>query len=103
MQGSLLKVLTWFDNNLITNNQDVNFIVKAINMQKEKADNAPSEKKGEKDKLERNWSGKYPYLHLIHCIENNDDVKHAFLCKHDILSVCLSIENCKSENHDPTV
>ena len=49
-------------------------------MQKETTDNAQIEKKGEKDKLERNRSGEYPYLHLIQMIVNNDDVKHAFLC-----------------------
>ena len=34
---------------------------------------------------------------------NNNDVKHALLCRHDIPSGCLVIEKCKSENCDPTM
>ena len=50
------------------------------------------EKVSEKDQLERNWYGRYPYLCLIHVVLDNDDIKHAFLSWHDIPSSCHATE-----------
>ncbi len=54
----------------------------------------------ESQKLEKNWSGQYPYLHLIHALIDNNDVKHTDLSRHDIPSGRLTIEK---QNHDDGV
>ena len=60
------------------------------------------EKASEKDQLEINWCGRDPYLHLIHTLMDNNNIKHAFLSQNDIPLGHLAIENHKSEDHNPT-
>ncbi len=51
----------------------------------------------ESQKLEKNWSGWYPYLCLIHALSDNNEVKYAYLSCHNIPCGRLTIENW---NHD---
>ena len=44
----------------------------------------------------RNWKGKMPYLRLIHCLVDNDQIKHAFLQRNDIDSSRLHLDNRNS-------
>jgi hypothetical protein len=44
----------------------------------------------------RNWKGKMPYLRLIHCLVDNDQIKHAFLHRNDIDSSRLHLDNRNS-------
>ncbi len=42
-------------------------------------------------------------MHLIHALVNNDEVKSAFLKRHDILPGRMAIKNCNSDNKEPSV
>ena len=53
-QWSLPKVLTWLDNNPITDDEDIVFLVETTNKQKQAAKNAMIDKASEKHQLERN-------------------------------------------------
>ena len=53
-------------------------------------------KRAEKDLLEKNWTGNYPYLRLIHCLIDNDDIKRAFLYRNDVDSTRMTEENRNS-------
>ena len=39
------------------------------------------------------WTGKYPYLQLIHAIVDNDDIKHAYIHCNNIPSGRMAVEN----------
>ena len=47
-----------------------------------------------------NWVGKYPYLRLIHCIVDNDDIKDAFIHRNKTTRGRSEIEN---RNHTVSV
>ena len=40
-----------------------------------------------------NWVGKYPFLSVLHAIFDNNDIKGSFLCREELLSGRIAIEN----------
>jgi hypothetical protein len=53
--------------------------------------------KAEAEMLEsKRWQGESPYLRLIHCIIDHDEIKMAFLRRHDLSSSCMEVENRNS-------
>ena len=53
-------------------------------MFKDAQEAANTTQQSEMHTLECNWVGKYPYMQLIHCLVDNDNIKHAYLCCNDI-------------------
>eukprot|EP00956_Cyclotella_meneghiniana_P026142 scaffold55858_cov100-Cyclotella_meneghiniana.AAC.3 len=45
---------------------------------------AQQEEAAERDAMEGNWTGQYPHLCLMHCLVDHDDMKDAFLHRHDL-------------------
>ena len=41
----------------------------------------------------KSWTGKYPYLRLIHAIVDDDDIKRAYIHRNDIPSGRMAVEN----------
>ena len=68
--------------------------------------NAEREKKKEKEKLldldglatkYKSWTGRAPYLCLIHALIDHDDIKAAYICRDDIPSGRMAVENRNTE------
>ena len=45
---------------------------------------AQQEEAAERDAMEGNWTGQYPHLRLMHCLVDHDEMKDAFLHRHDL-------------------
>ena len=57
----------------------------------------------ETEALEKNWVGKMPYLHLIHCLVDDDTIKVAYLHRNNINDSRISLDNRNSNVKEPTV
>lgn len=62
------KVLQWLDEHPISAADDVAFLKKKVEEQKQQSKEAADAKKMEKESLEKSWTGSLPYLRLIHCL-----------------------------------
>lgn len=101
---SLSKVLDWLDENPITSVDDVAFLEKTVTHTKQTALDAFAASKAEKASIDVNWTGKYPYLRLIHCLIDDDDIKEAYLHRHDVDTTRMTVENRNSvDKRPPTV
>jgi hypothetical protein len=73
-----MVVLEWLDLNPITNSVDVEYLKKKVSEHKVIAQEAVDTKKLEDDLLEKQWTGKWPILRMIHCLVDHDDTKRLF-------------------------
>ena len=64
--------------------EDEGFLFDEIDAHKALFLKAQQEEAAERDAMEGNWTGQYPYLRLMHCLVDHDDMKHAFLHRHDL-------------------
>ena len=87
------RLLKWLDDNPITAADDVAFLKATVEYKRQNAVEAFDAAKAEKELLERNWTGKYPYLRLIHSIVDSDEIKKAFLHRNDIDTTRMTVEN----------
>ena len=62
---SLPRVLKWLNENPISDDGAIDFFLKTINIRKQAGKKARIEKASEKEKLKRNWTGKFSYLQII--------------------------------------
>ena len=90
------RLLKWLDDNPITAADDVAFLKATVEYKRQNAVEAFDAAKAEKELLERNWTGKYPYLRLIHSIVDSDEIKKAFLHRNDIDTTRMTVENRNS-------
>jgi len=102
-QWTLTKILRWLDNHPITDRFDRIFLKRALDEFKGNAMSAQSDRLRESDHIEKKWTGKVPYLRLIHALADNDEVKDAFLKRHDIRPGRMAIENRNSNDQEPSV
>jgi hypothetical protein len=87
----------------ISTARDVSFLQAEILKRKDAAKEAEKEAAIEKRLLAevadkgakkyKLWTGKYPYLQLIHAIVDNDDIKHAYIHCNNIPSGRMAVEN----------
>jgi hypothetical protein len=93
-----LRMIQWLDDNPITDIADVEFLRKIVatkvkdcleELDQEKIDNA---------KMEKSWTGSAPFMRLIHCFIDNDEIKSAFLHRNDVDSSRMTVENRNSVN-----
>ena len=77
------------------------FLTKTVNNKKLLFTEAFDASKAEKELLERSWTGKYPYLHLIHCLVEDHGIKYEFLHRHDIDTTRMTIEKPKLSGQAP--
>jgi hypothetical protein len=78
------QIFKWLDENPIKSPADMVFLTNTVNTKKLQSTEAFDASKAEKELLERSWTGKKPYLRLIHCLVEDDDIKYEFLHRHDI-------------------
>ena len=81
---------------------DISFLQAVISKRKGAANDAEKEAASEKRLLEvanaaakkyKLWTGKYPYLRLIHAFVDNDAIKHAYIHCNDVPSGRMAVEN----------
>ena len=97
------KCQQWLDKNPISNHDEVEYLNSKIHEHKKVQEEANAARKREMDALERNWVGKYPYLRLIHCLVDDDSIKHAYLRRNDMNTSRLALDNRNSDVREPTV
>ena len=90
------KVLQWLDEHPISAADDVAFLKRKVEEQKQQSKEAADAKKMEKESLEKSWTGSLPYLRLIHCLIEHDEIKSAFLRRYDIAAGRMEMENRNS-------
>ena len=98
------KLLEWLDEHPITPPTDVAFLIAKVLSEKLLVEKTIENQKSENELLQRSWTGKYPYLRLIHALVDHDNIKAAFLHRHDIPVGRLHLENRNSvDKRQPTM
>jgi hypothetical protein len=96
------KLLKYLCDHPISAASEVAFLRAEISKRKETAAAAMEEAAAEKRLLDaadasakkyKSWSGKLPYLRLIHTIVDNDNIKRAYIHRNDIPSGRMAVEN----------
>jgi hypothetical protein len=99
------ELLDWLDKHPISSEEEVSFLKTEVANKEKVAKESMEAAKAEAEMLEtKRWQGEAPYLRLIHCIIDNDNIKLAFLKRHDISSSRMVVENRNSvAKRDKTV
>ena len=97
------KCQQWLDENPITNHDEIEYLQEKIKEHKEIQEEANKARLSEIEALEKNWVGKFPYLRLIHCLVDDDTIKHAYLRRNDIDDSRISLDNRNSDTRGQTV
>lgn len=96
------KLLKYLCEHPICAADEVAFLKAEISKRKKAAEEATKEAASEKSALEaadaaankfKSWTGKLPYLRLIHAIVDDEEIKRAYIHRNDIPSGRMSIEN----------
>ncbi len=90
------RTLKYLDDNPIPAQDDVAFLKETVLLRRLQAYKTFDYQRAEKEKLEKGWTGKYPFLRLIHCIIDDDEIKRAFLHRNDVDSTRMTVENRNS-------
>jgi hypothetical protein len=94
----LSKLIEWLDVNPILAEEDVAFLHAAVASERKKLTEAVQAASAEAQLLGGtfSWSGKTPYLRLIHCLVDNDNIKQAYLSRNDIPTERIHLDNRNS-------
>lgn len=96
------KILKWLDDHPIVGDEDVAFITATFDSVKKDAIESVAAMATETELLgEKAWTGQVPYLRLIHCLIDNDDIKRAYHSRNDIPPGRLHLENRNSVDKQP--
>ena len=88
------RLLLELDNSPITNKLDVDFLKEAIVLQRNTVEAAMDASHQEKlVALEKSWTGKYPYLRLIHCLIDFQKTRRMYLYRDSADPTQYSCEN----------
>jgi hypothetical protein len=98
------KLFDWLANHPIEEPSNVHFLWSKVLKEKDLAQKCIDKEANENDLLQQAWSGKYPYLRLIHVLVDDNNTKHAFLTRYTIAPGRMEVENCNSTScRQPTV
>ena len=93
----ILQCLTdWLTVHPLVREDDVLFVLSTVASRSAAAENAAREKEDEERALDgggSSWHGKFPMLRLIHALVDHDEIKSAYLTRHDLPSGRMAIEN----------
>jgi hypothetical protein len=90
----LTKLHDWICNHPILANVDNDFLAKVVAIRKSASHKAADETSRDDAKLAAgNWVGKYPFLRVLHAIIYNEDIKGSCLCRVELPSGHMAIEN----------
>ncbi|KAG7363562.1 hypothetical protein IV203_026923 [Nitzschia inconspicua] len=93
------KISQWLYDHPIEKEADLDFLKKTIANCRQISEEAAVHRQLERDATSSNWTGKDPYLRLIHCIVD-DSIKESFIKRNDIQPGRMQIEN---RNREKTV
>ena len=99
---SLDKLNSWLHKHPIEKTEDIDFLKKVIEMHRVSAHEAHAAAQIERASLATNWSGKYPYLRLIHCVID-DTIKEAYIRRNDLEPGRMQVENRNSSSREKSV
>ena len=100
------KLMKWLEDHPIAAADDVSFLKKEVANMARVVINAKKEKNKEKEQLldlegsatkYKSWTGRAPYLRLIHTLIDHDDIKAAYIHRGDIPSGRMAVENRNTE------
>ena len=86
----------WLVKHPITGEDDISFILRTIAVRRDAAEKVAAERANKASALTTsgaNWIGKYPVLHLIHALVDDDEIKREFLTCHNLTGGRLQLEN----------
>ena len=99
---TLEKLTTWLDKHPIEKTEDIEFLKRVTEAHKLSSHEAHAAAQIEKESLELNWTGKYPYLRLIHCVID-ERIKELYLRRNDLNQGRLQVENRNSSSREKNV
>jgi hypothetical protein len=89
----------WLDDHPVSRDAEVSYLKDEVSKSEKVARESMEAKKAEAEMLEsKRWQGEAPYLRLIHTIIDHDNIKLAFLKRHDLSSSRMQVENRNSVN-----
>ena len=103
------KLMTWLQDHPIVAARDVAFLKNEVSNRKRTAINAEKESEKEVEQLVavdgaggvkkkyKSWSGRLPYLRLIHALIDHDNIKATYVRRGDIPSGRMAVENRNTE------
>lgn len=95
------KIIQWLDDHPISKKEDIKYLEKVIESHRKASHSAHAAAQLEREALESNWTGKYPYLRLIHCIID-DNIKESYLHRNDFDTTRMQVENRNSVVREKT-
>lgn len=96
------KLIDWLDTHPIAADKDVAFLKATVQIVKEKTVESAKAMAIEAELLgDKAWTGQAPYLRLIHCLVDDDDIKRAYLVRNDIPTGRLALDNRNSVDKRP--
>jgi ElaB/YqjD/DUF883 family membrane-anchored ribosome-binding protein len=90
------KLLAWLDLHPIELPSDIAYLTGIVANRKGLVRNYIEQQPDSGTGESRNWKGKFPFLRLIHCLVDNDEIKYAFLHRNDVDSSRLTLDNRNS-------
>jgi hypothetical protein len=95
--------MDWLNDNPVTEDEDVDFLIKMVTQRKMLATHASAARKSIKEALD-NWKGKKPTLQMVEALVQNDFAKRVFLSCQNIDPGCHTVGGRNSvEKHPVTV
>jgi hypothetical protein len=93
------ELFEWLDDHPVSRDAEVSYLKDEVSKSEKVARESMEAKKAEAEMLEsKRWQGEAPYLRLIHTIIDHDNIKLAFLKRHDLSSSRMQVENRNSVN-----
>ena len=87
------KILEWLDENPISDPTDIAFL--SNKLVEHKAIAKEAERVADYF-LDKQWTGRYPYLRMIHALMDQDDAERLFLARYDLDNIRLQVKNQNS-------
>lgn len=90
------KCVKWLHNHPVINSDEVTYLQEVVSARKKLEEEGAESQRQERELLEKNWTGETPYIRLIHCLIDHEDVREAFVTRHDLAPGRMGIENRNS-------
>jgi hypothetical protein len=78
------KIVGWLDTHPVNGGKDVDYLTRIVANRKALATQIAQQQDNASNGGEKFWTGKYPYLCLIHCLVDNDKTKRLYLQRNKI-------------------
>jgi hypothetical protein len=98
------KLVGWLDTHPVDGVEDINYLTRIVANRKALATQIAQQQDNASDGGKKNWTGKYRYLCLIHCLVDIDNTKCLYLQHNKIETGRLHLDNRNSlDKRDATV